>query len=77
MLEDIRKLIDAKPFVPFTIYTADGSIRRVPTIDHVAAPSTVKRIFIFEDDGNYEVLSPLLISRVTVDHGETATSPEA
>lgn len=77
MLEDIRKLIQAEPFIPFTIYTADGSRLHVPTVDHIAAPATVKRIFVFEDDGNYEVLSPLLIARISVERGEPAISPEA
>lgn len=77
MLEDIRKLIHAEPFIPFTIYTVDGSVLQVPTVDHIAAPATVKRVFVFEDNGNYEVLSPLLIARITVERGEPATSPEA
>ena len=77
MLEDIRKLIQAEPFVPFTIYTADGSVLRVPTIDHIAAPATVKRIFVFGDDGDYEVLSPLLVARLSVERGEPVLTQSA
>ena len=36
MTGDIRKLIHATPFVPFTIHLADGGQLRVPTVDHVA-----------------------------------------
>ncbi len=77
MTKDIRKLIDAEPFVPFTIYTADGSKLHVPTVDHIAVPPADKRIFVFGDDGNYEVLSPLLVARVSVERGEPITSSES
>ena len=73
MTADIRKLVHSVPFVPFTIHLADGGQLRVPTVDHVAVPPSGGRIFVFGDDGRYDVLSALLISRVTVDR-ESATS---
>ena len=73
MTADIRKLVHAVPFVPFTIHLADGGQLRVPTVDHIAVPPTGGRIFVFGDDDRYDVLSSLLISRVTVDR-ESATS---
>ena len=68
MIGDIRKLVHAAPFVSFTIHLADGGQLRVPTVDHIAVPPAGGRIFVFGDDDRYDVLSPLLISRVTVDH---------
>ena len=67
VIRDIRKLISDQPFVPFTIHLADGGQLRVPTVDHVAVPPAGGRVFVFADDETYEVLSPILISRVTVD----------
>jgi hypothetical protein len=67
MTADIRKLTEAVPFVPFTIHLADGGQLRVPTVDHVAVPPAGGRVFVFGDDDRYDVLSPLLISRITVD----------
>jgi hypothetical protein len=67
MIGDIRKLAHATPFVAFTIHLADGGQLRVPTGDHIAVPPAGGRIFVFGDDDRYGVLSPLLISRVTVD----------
>jgi hypothetical protein len=67
MTGDFRKLAHAAPFVPFTIHLADGGQLRVPTGDHIAVPPAGGRIFVFGDDDQYDVLSPLLISRVTVD----------
>ena len=73
MTADIRKLMHAVPFVPFTIHLADGGQLRVPLVDHIAVAPTGGRIVVFEDDEQYDVLSSLLISRVTVDR-EPASS---
>lgn len=73
MKADIRKLIHSVPFVPFTIHMADGGQLRVPTVDHIAVPPSGGRIFVFGDDERYDVISELLVSRVTVDR-ESASS---
>jgi hypothetical protein len=67
MTGDIRKIAHAAPFVPFNIHLADGGQLRVPTGDHIAIPPAGGRIFVFGDDDHYDVLSPVLISRVRVD----------
>ena len=74
MTSDIRKLVHAVPFVPFTIHLADGGQLRVPTIDHIAVPPAGGRIFVFGDDEHYEVLSALLISRIAVDRSPITSS---
>jgi hypothetical protein len=72
MVADVRKLIAAQPFIPFIIHLADGGQLRVPTVDHVAISPT-GRIFVFGADDDYNILSALLISRLTVDR--QATNP--
>jgi len=67
MVADIRKLIAAQPFVPFTIHLADGGQVRVPTVDHVAVAPTGIRVIVFGDDESWTMISPLLITRVTAD----------
>jgi hypothetical protein len=76
MTGDIRKLAHATPFVPFTIHLADGGQLRVPTVDHVAVPPTGGRVFVFGDDERYDVISALMITRVTV-NGDTVRSTPA
>jgi DNA-binding beta-propeller fold protein YncE len=71
MTGDIRKLMHASPFVPFTIHTADGGQLRVPTVDHVAISPAGGRVIVFADDDTHDVVSGLLISRVTVDRQPT------
>jgi hypothetical protein len=73
MKADVRKLIHAAPFVPFTIHLADGGQLRIPTVDHIAVPPSGGRIFVFGDDERYDVVSGLMITRITVDR-ETAPS---
>ena len=75
MSVDIRKLIDAEPFVPFTIHTADGGALRVHTVDHVALSQAGGRIIVFGDEDDYHVLSPLLVARIAVDNGASASLP--
>jgi len=67
MNNDLRRLAHAIPFVPFAIHLADGSELRVPTVDHIAVPPGGGRIFVFRDDEDYDILSSLLITRITVE----------
>ena len=76
MNADIRKLVHAEPFVPFTIHLADGGQLRVPTVDHIAVPPAGGRVFVFGDDERYDVLSGLLISRITVDRDSATSSKQ-
>ena len=76
MVSNIRQLMNARPFVPFTIRLADGKAFRIPTVDHIAVPPKGNRVFIFGDDGDYDVLAPLLIARVNVDSGEPAATAD-
>lgn len=75
MTPDLRKLIAAEPFSPFTIHTADGGTLHVPTVDHIAVPPAGAPIFVFGDNENYEVLSPLLIARLSVERGGSIPFP--
>jgi hypothetical protein len=72
MVADIRKLMEATPFVPFTIYLADGRQLRVPTMHHIAVPPAGSRVFVFGDDEGYTVVSPQLISGIVENRHPTA-----
>jgi len=66
MVADIRRLISAQPFVPFTIHLADGGEVHVPTVDHAHVFPTGNRFMVIHDDDSYDLMPPLLISRITV-----------
>lgn len=74
MTADIRKLVHARPFTPFTIHLADGGQLRVPTVEHIAVPPSGGRIVVFRDDGDYDIVSALLITRLTVDREEARST---
>jgi hypothetical protein len=57
MLEQIRKLLHALPFVPFKIRTSDGKEYLIPTGDHVLALPNSPSIVVVDDDGLYAILS--------------------
>jgi hypothetical protein len=73
MIGEIRRLIAAQPFAPFIIHLADGGEVRVPTLDHIFVFPTGSRVIVTHDDDSWDVLSPLLISRITVDGQATAS----
>ena len=66
MINDIRDLTTARPFVPFTIHLVDGGALRVPTLDHVHVTPKPERVFVWHDDGKYDKVRPLMISQITV-----------
>ena len=67
MTADLRLLIAARPFVPFTIHTADGGQIRVPTVDHIAVAPTGVRVVVFNDEGSAILVSALLIAQIVAD----------
>ena len=69
MLGELRKLIAARPFLPFTIYTAGGAVLSVPTADHIAVAPAGARVVVFDDDGTANLASALLIDRIVTGSG--------
>ncbi len=67
MIGDLRWLIAARPFVPFTIHTASGTQWRVPTVDYIAVSPTGTRVIVFADDDSTIVVSALLIGHIAID----------
>ncbi|MBA3882513.1 MAG: hypothetical protein H0X73_07290 [Chthoniobacterales bacterium] len=53
--------------MPFTFHLVDGGAIHVPTVDHVSLTATGNRVFVSYDDGKYDAVRALMISRVTVD----------
>ncbi|CAN5774168.1 hypothetical protein BH20VER1_BH20VER1_26840 [soil metagenome] len=73
MIADLRELIGKRPFVPFTIHTVDGGAMRVPTLNHVHIAPKAGRVFVFYDDGRWDNIRPLMISRLTIDQPTAGT----
>jgi hypothetical protein len=66
MTNDIRKQLHAVPFVPFTIFVADGREYRVPSPDHAHVHPNLGRVSLYSDEGLEAILPALLISGIQV-----------
>lgn len=63
MIEQIRKLLHAVPFVPFKIRTSDGTEYVIASGDHVLALPNSSSIVVCDDEGLYNILSgPHIVS---------------
>ena len=59
MTDEVRKLMNAEPFVPFVIKTSDGKQYRVKHPDYVAITPRGGRIVVFADEEASTTLSAL------------------
>ena len=64
IIEEIRELRYAKPFVPFKIRTVEGQEFLVPSFDHVGTPPGGTRVIIPDDDGTFTFLPESKIASV-------------
>ncbi len=62
MVGDVRKLLSARPFVPFTIVTSGGSRYNVPTPDHCGIDPQSSRVVVWFDDGSGITIAGLHIA---------------
>jgi hypothetical protein len=67
MIQRIKELLQATPFIPFKIKTSDGKEYLVPTSDHAAVSPNNSRVFIFGDDESQTMISGLHL--VAVEEG--------
>ena len=65
--DDIRHLLEAQPFTPFTVHVADGRVFPVPTPDHAHVLPRGNRVDVYTDNHRTRFLPTLLIGGVTVD----------
>jgi len=67
---EIRKLLDAKPFEPFTIHTTDGDLIGVKSPEFVLLAPNARQISVWMDElgdgGATRVISLVHISQLTV-----------
>ncbi len=56
VVEKIRRLKTAVPFVPFRIRTSEGEILPVYTTDHVGALPGHERVIVFALDDTFQIL---------------------
>ena len=60
--EEIRRRIEAKPFVPFKVRLADGATIQVPSGDHAHLHPTGRTLFVHLDRGGTEIIDVALVT---------------
>lgn len=70
-IQQLRKVYEARPFVPFTLHLAGGrSVHvRSPEFMHVAPKA--ERTFAVYDDESYDVIDLLLVDSIEVGNGRS------
>ncbi len=62
MIDELRRLLEKIPFLPFTILTSSGQRYEVKSLDHINIGPTAKLVAIWHDDGTFTAISPLHIA---------------
>ena len=64
MVDEVRRLMHAEPFVPFVVKTSDGKQYRVKHPDYVAISPKGGRITVYADEETSTMISALHIVAV-------------
>jgi hypothetical protein len=65
-VEQLRKVHQARPFRPFTLYLADGSQVHVPHSEFLSHSPSGRTVIVHHDDADYSVIDLLLVSKLEV-----------
>ncbi len=71
-IEQLRQVLHAAPFRPFTIHLADGRQIRVPHPDFVAQSHTGRTIIVTHEDDTFSIIDLLLVTELKVHNSATA-----
>jgi hypothetical protein len=64
MMQQVKKLLHALPFVPFKIRTSDGREYVVPTSEHALVAPNNTSVSVYDDEGLVTIISGLHIASV-------------
>jgi len=72
MIAEVRKLLEGRPFEPFSIVTSAGIRYRVASPDHADLNPPNSRVLVWFDDGTGVVVSGLHIAAVELEKPQAA-----
>ena len=73
-IEQLRHVLRAAPFQPFTIHLADGRQIRVPHPDFVAQSPSGRTVIVYHADETFSIIDLLLVTELKVHNGAAAGS---
>jgi hypothetical protein len=65
-IEQLRSYHQARPFRPFTIVTADGSSRDVPSPEWMSFSPSGRTIIVHHPDDSHSILDLLLVTELKI-----------
>ena len=68
-IEQLRTVLRAAPFRPFTIHLADGRQIPVPHPDFVAQSPTGRTVIVYQEDDTFSIVDLLLVTELKVRNG--------
>jgi hypothetical protein len=63
-MQQVKKILEARPFVPFMIRTSDGVEYRIPTSEHAHIAPKSGWVTVYDDEGIGTFVSGLHITSV-------------
>ena len=76
-LEQIRFAREAVPFIPFTVFLADGRFHRIPHRDFLSFSPSGRMVLVYHPEDAWSVLDTLLVTELRFDPRPVATSDAA
>jgi hypothetical protein len=74
-INEVRKLLHARPFRPFLIHVADVGRIPVKHEDFVALAPTGREMIVYLPDGDYQIVDVMLVTRLEVSAKNGARKP--
>ena len=70
--EQLRTVMEAQPFRPFTLHMADGRTFPVTHPEFLSHSPSWRTVIIYREDESFSILDLLLMTEVRVDSSTTA-----
>jgi len=75
-VEQIRQVIRAEPFKPFSLCVADGRQIRVEHPEFLALFPTGRAVVVTQPEDSYDILDLLLVTGVRVEDGKSGRTQQ-
>jgi hypothetical protein len=67
MINEVRRLIEDRPFKSFSIVTSSGQAYRVASVDHIDIAPTGNQLAVWHDDGTCSIIGSLHITSIELE----------
>ena len=65
-IQQLRLAVHATPFIPFTVFMADGRSFYVPHRDFVAMSPTGRTVVLYDENDDFSILDLLLMIEIRI-----------